>query len=260
MATNADETVVDDDKPVTEEDLRQAKYGADDVEDSKESDETDDTAEADEESEEASEESEEEQSEEETSFVKEFPHIKGDTYEEYSRNLEQAYQNSTAEAMRLKALADAAQSKDETDDAKIDTSDPLSLYMKQKMDEEINSAYSSFAKQYSQVADPTEYDKFVKTVSTMSNTILQSEGRMAAPGELYSKAAVILGWESVNAISKEDKLKSALKDSAANSKTSSSTKTTPKSKVTDQMVAINRMMYPGKTDAEIREELEPYVK
>jgi hypothetical protein len=70
-----------------------------------------------------------------------------------------------------------------------------------------------------------------------------------------------LGWEPADKVSDKEKLSMALKDSASVTKTSSASAKTPtKSKVTDQMVAVNRAMYPGKTDAQIREELEPYVK
>jgi hypothetical protein len=109
MATNAD-PVVDDDKQVTEEDLRDLKYGNDEVETSKEADETDDTDEPEEDSEEAgdedgqtddeaTDESEEtdqpESADDSAEYVKEFPQIKGDTLEEYTRNLEKSYQNSS---------------------------------------------------------------------------------------------------------------------------------------------------------------------
>lgn len=276
MATNADEEttqVVDnaaDDSPVTEDDLRNLKYGEDGVETSQEADEPDEADEAEENAEDSTEEGKTDDQAEETeetedntevSFVKEFPHIKGDTPEEYAKNLEIAYQNSTKEALRLKGLAETTQGKDEAeDDTTTDVSDVTQLYAKQKMDEEIMSAYTDFSTQYNQVNDPVEYDRFKRKVSVLSRTILEDEKRLAPPAELYRSAAVLLGWESQTAPSEEDKLKAAVKDSAATSKTTSSaTKKKSVSKVTDAMVAANRKMYPNKTDAEIREELEPYV-
>lgn len=268
--TNTEDKVVDDDKTVDEDDLRDLKYPKDDVETSKEADETseddedtDDTKDAggEEDKTEDSQEEEEEKSDD-SEFVKEFAHIKGDTPEEYAKNLEEAYKQSTAEALRLKALADTA-TKDsavgETNEDEVDLTDPVSLFMKQKMDEEITAAYSEFSKHYPQVQDQAEYNKFTQEVATLSQTILTSQKRLASPKELYSKAAVILGWEPDDKVTDKDRLGSALKDSAATSKTSSATKKSSKSKVTDQMVAANRLMYPNKTDAEIREELEPYV-
>ncbi len=288
MATNADETnAVDDSTQVTEDDLRNLKYGKTEVEPSEnEEDESANTDETDEDSEETGEEdgqtddqatdteatddaSDEEANEEDdaSEFVKEFPNIKGETLEEYAKGLEQAYKNSTAEFQRLRqaqltpaANEDSTENDDQTN--QVPVSDPVSLYMKQKMDEEITTAFSDFSKNFSsQVTDQTEYDKFTRTVATLSSTILQSEGRLAPPKELYSKAAVILGWEPENVPTKKDKLGMALKNNAAISKTSSGAKTptSSKSKVTDAMIAANRLMYPDKTDAEIRTELEPYV-
>lgn len=273
MATNAEETAVDDSKEVTEDDLRDLKYGSADVETSKEEDETEETNEDTDDSEETGEEAEtnsDDQAEEteetdeesdDSVFVKKFPNIKGDSPEEYARNLEAAYENSTTEFHRLRQTQVADKDDTTEEETKVDTSDPISLYMKQKMDEEITNAYGEFSKHYSQVNDQGEYAKFTRTVATLSNTILQSEKRLAPPKELYSKAAVILGWEPEGKVDSKDKLGNALKDRAAVSKTSTAaTKKVSKSKVTDAMVAANRLMYPDKTDAQIREELEPYVQ
>jgi len=269
MATNAEDTAVDDSKEVTEDDLRDLKYGKDDVETSKEADETDESeTDTNDESEEAGEEdgktddqAEEEEAEAEApKFVKEFPYIKGDTPEEYAKNLELAYKNSTAEALRLKGLAEGKEEKPADKEEEVDL-DPNALYIKQLRDTEITTAFSEITKHYPQVNDQAEYARFVNTVGVLSNTILQSEKRLAPPKELYSKAAVILGWEPEGKIDDKDKLGNALKDKAAVSKTSVAAKPKSKqSKVTDAMVAASRLMYPDKTDAEIREELEPYVQ
>lgn len=275
MATNADTTVVDDDKPVTSEDLRELKYGTDEVETSTEADETSEAEETAENTEEASAEDgqTDDQATEDTDetaetesdsseYVKEFPNIKGDSLEDYARGLEQAYKNSTTEALRLKGELDKkpATVTETTETEEIDTSDPVTLFMKQKMDEEISEAFSSFQKTYPQAVPGTpEYAQFVTEVGTLSQTILASQKRLASPKELYTKAAVILGWEP-DTVDGKDKLGIALKGQAGSSKTTSTIKTPKKSKVTDQMVAANKLMYPLKTDAEIREELEPYVK
>lgn len=280
--TNTDETtVVDDDKKVTEEDLHDLKYPKDEVETSQEADEASEGEETSEDSEEtgesdgqtetgaedeATEETQTTESAEEPSeFVKEFPNIKGDTPEEYRRNLEIAYKNSTTEALRLKALTDASTEQADIGEtlpaeADVEPSSYLELYAKQQLEEDITNAYADFSKDYStQIQDPAEYAKFVRTTATLSKTIQESEKRVAKPGELYTKAAIILGWPSESAPTSKDKLDAALKDSASTTKTTSATKKVPKSKVTDQMVAVNRAMYPNKTDDEIRTELEPYV-
>lgn len=266
MATNADPSVAVDDSPTTEEDLRNLKYGDTEVETTKVEDEPEEPEETQEESDKGEEDGQtdtpaEEESQDDSQFVKELPSIAGDTLEEYARNLEKAYQNSTTEALRLKGLADKAQKpKEDNKEAEIDISNPLTLYAKQKMDEEISNAFQDFSKQYSQVNDPAEYDKFTGKVAILSRTIMESENRLASPSELYSTAAVLLGWDKESTPSSKEKIGMAVKSTAAVSKTSSAVKTTSKSKVTDEMIAVNRAMYPDKTDAQIREELEPFVK
>src|SRR5947199_49616 len=102
-----DEQIVDksQDKPVTDEDLRNSKYGKDGVE--AKADEPSKPQEPAKPSDEAEAEEDDQITPEEvvlpeTTFTKKFPNIKGDTPEEYASNLEAAYENSSAEAIRLK--------------------------------------------------------------------------------------------------------------------------------------------------------------
>lgn len=273
MATNADEVVVDDDKEVTEDDLRNLKYGDDGVETTEVEDDPTTTDEDAEESDETSEEdgqtddqaTEDEEQSDSTDFVKEFPNIKGDTPEEYAKNLEKAYQESTKEALRLKGIAEAPPTApaatEEDDTTEVDLNDPLQLWAKQELDKSITTAYTAFSKEYPQVTEPAEYTKFTREVAALSATIMSSQKRLASPEELYSKAAVILGWEKNTEPTEKERLAMALKNANGSSKLPSGPggKPSPKSKVTDSMIKINRMMYPGKTDDEIRKELEPYV-
>ena len=272
MATNAKKKVADDDQVVDEEELlRQAKYGKEGVESSQETDEpentdstegepetaSDEEGQTDEVATEESEETDETESDEESSFVKEFPYIKGDTPEEYAKNLEEAYKNSTTEALRLKGELEKP-SETEEESTEVDFSDPVALFMKQKMDEEIQTAYDEFSKNYSQVADANEYNRFTRTVSQLSATIMQLEKRLASPKELYVKAAVILGWEPLNKVGGKDELDAALKDRASTGKIISTTKPKPaKSLVSDAEITIAKRMWgDGMSDTEIRKELE----
>ena len=272
MATNAEDQVADDNKEVTEDDLRSLKYNDDGVETSQEEDEPAEDTEDGEESEDTgedsdvdSEEDEQSDSSDKPSFVKEFQNIKGDTPEEYAKNLEEAYKNSTAEALRLKGIADAPptapeQVKQVTEDDKDVLTSPLELYAQQQLDREIADAYTKFQINYPQVTDPVDYNKFTVEVATLSNTIYTSQKRLASPDELYEKAAIILGWEKESVPSSKDKLGIAVKTNTASPKTTSAVpKGSSKSKVTDVMIRVNRAMYPGKSDADIRKELEPYV-
>lgn len=286
--SNSDDNKGGDDTDLTPEDeLRSAKYPDGDVEtpatgedepldgegDDDESDDgadDDDKIDDDDASDDDSEEDEKPDSDEEKPYVKEFPNIKGDNLPDYTRNLEQAYRNSSTEATRLKRENDELKAKntaigdDDGSDAGTDDKplDPLQLWAKQNFDDAATKAYEEFSEKYpSKLADAAEFDKLTKTVATISTVIQKNEKRLAQPSELYSKAAVMLGWTPEDTPSDEDRLKVALKNGAAIPRTSSSPKKVPKSKVDDNQVAIYRKMNPSdtKTDAEIRKELEAFV-
>lgn len=280
MSTNdkkADEANVQDEDEVTEDDLKNLKYGGVESDDESEDENTEDenTEEDDEDTgddeDENTEDDAEENSEEEddsdddsddaNEFVKEFPNIKGDSLEDYSRGLEKAYQNSTSEALRLKRELDELKSSEDYTPPDNSNTSPAELYMKQKMDEEINTAYQEVVKKYPQVQEQQYYDAFTREVAVLSKTILESQGRLAPPSELYKKATAILGWESADEITDGEKTTLSIKNRISTGKTSNGAKSTKrtKSKVNQAMIEANRKMYPDKTDAEIRAELEPYV-
>lgn len=285
--------VDDDDKPVTEEDLHDLKYPKDDVDTSPTGDE-DEPPEGDEPAgnpdepagdddqivpDPASDDDKPEGDEPPTppAFVKEFDYIKGDTPEEYAKNLEVAYKNSTTEAMRLKGELDEAQKAPPVTQPPADDKTPIGetppatpatpksptdLYVQQKLDEEIYSAFEVTKKEYPQVSDPAEYAKFTREVQIFSRTIMETQGRLASPAELYGKAAVSLGWEKkATEPDEKDKLGMATKNSAGTSRSAAApAKPKPVGKqVSPKMLAMNRKFYPGKTDAEIIEELTPYL-
>lgn len=263
--------VVDDDKPVTEEDLRDLKYPKDGVEPSdKEEDEPSSTDDEDtEDSEEKGEDDSQDDSSEEDeddsdseTFVKEFPNIKGDTLEEYTKNLGIAYKNSTAEALRLKD-AQAPKPTGETpkeDDKPATSLNPTELFVQQELDKKVNAAWTSFQKDYDQVSDTAEYEKFRRRVNIISKAIISDEGRLAEPDEVYAAAAASLNWSKTSQPSADEKLKMGLKDKASNSRTSSGTAKKPKDpQMSEAMLALNRKMYPGKSDAQILKELEEYL-
>lgn len=166
-----------------------------------------------------------------------------------------AYSESTAEALRLKAELEKPPEPvtEPTDETPLT---PEQLYIRQKQDEEISTAFADIATSYPQVKDPEEYKKFTTMANTFGRTILDAEKRMATPKELYAKTAIALGWAD-----NSEKLGAALKDSAGTPRVSSGGAKAPQtSKVTDKMISVNRRWYPNKTDAEIREELEPHVQ
>lgn len=278
MATNAKKKAADDGEKVdAEELLRDAKYG--EVESSQETDETSETETPEEESQdseesaetsaesttgdqegqtdevatEESEEGDETPPDEESSFVKEFPGIAGDTWEEYAKNLEPAYKNSTTEALRLKGLAEGKEEASE----ETGPVDPRLLYIDRIVNQDIKKTYEVFRKEYPQVDDPEQYQKFVTEVQDLSTFYQEKKGVALTAEEVYPRAAANLGWEATNKVDDSDKLAVALKDKAAASKNASATKPKIKSTVTDGEIAVAKQMWgAGMSDSKIREELE----
>lgn len=271
MAGTNPDSVIDDDKPVTEDDLRALKYPTEEVEtaqvedDTLEDDEAEEAEETSEEDGQTDDDASEEEASAEASFVKEFDYIKGDTPEEYAKNLEIAYANSTAEFQRLRAEAETSKVPPSTQVTETEESPPTKsvtdLYVQQRLDEDIKSAFTVIQTDYPQVNDPSEYQKFTEEVAVFANAAM-AKGRLAPPADLYNKAAISLGWEKKTALPDDkDKLGMALKDGAATSKTTSGpAKPKPTGpKVSEAMLKLNRKMYPGKSDQEIIEELTPYL-
>lgn len=170
-----------------------------------------------------------------------------------------AYDNSTKEALRLKGKLEKATPEPPVtsvpEGAALTASE---LYIKQKQDEEIATAFKDVTDKYPQVKDPEDYKKFTAMANTFGRTILDAEGRLATPKELYDKTVIALGWTADDS---KEQLGTAIKDGAGSPRISSGTAQGPDtSKVTQAMISANRKMYPDKTDAQIREELEDYVQ
>lgn len=256
---DADAPVADND--TIEEDLAKLKKDSEVESSAEETDEPEaDEKQEDQEEEQSTEDSEEDQksSADEDSLVKlkqEFPNIKGDSLEEFSANLAVAYQNSTKEALRLKDLSEKNKGESEGSEGPVD---PRLLYVERIVNDDIAKAYQEFRKDFPQVDDADNYEKFVAEVADLSSYYHEKKNTVLTAQELYPRAAANMGWTRQVADSK-DKLDAALKDNAANSKTTSTSKKVSKSKVTDAEVQIaKRTWATGKSDSEIRAELEQY--
>lgn len=199
----------------------------------------------------------------EATFTKEVPSIPGNTPEEYHKNLAAAYQNSTTEAMRLKGELDK---KVETPTPTVQTPvvpttgdevlTPEQLYIRGKQIEESDAAFVQVKEKYPALEDKSTYDKFVAESRALGAFIVQDQKRFPSPSELYEKTAVILGLSPDNS----EAIGSAVKDAAGAPRTASGPAAIPpKSKVTEEHIAMNQKMYPGKSRQQIIEELEPHI-
>lgn len=171
-----------------------------------------------------------------------------------------AYENSTTEAMRLKAELDKKVETPPPPAVLPPVTDevltPEQLYIRQKQNEEITEAFNDITTKYPDLKDKPTYDKFVAEANVLGRVIVETEKRFPSPKELYDKTVVIMGLQPDNS----EALGSALKDSAATPRTvSGPAAPAPQSKVTEAMIAMNLKMYPTKSRQEIIEELEPHI-
>lgn len=248
MATNADELETIEEEVSTDliEDLKQAKAA------DKPSEETEQVTNT-----ESAEAEEETQVESEATFTKEVPSIPGETPEEYYKNLEKAYQNSTTEALRLKGELDKkVTAPPVTPVTESEELTPEQMYLRTKIAEETQEAFKPYLEKYPQLKDETSYKDFVNESELLGRVFVEKNKRLPSPNELYSKTVASLGWSADNS----EELGSALKDTSSSVRVASAIPAgSPQSKVTEEMIGLNLKMYPNKSRQEIIEELEPHI-
>lgn len=236
MATNADDTADLD----AEEDLKQAKES--------------DTTKVEEEAQEVTNDDQSKDESQDSDLTTESSESSDDDHDK--EWYKKAYQESTKEALRLKALADnppPPQELRQSDD--IDNLTPEQLYIRQKQDEEIAEAFARVQEDYPQVKDESDYKRFTNMAQSVGKNIKDAEKRLAPPREVYAKTITMLGWDRDDS---KEKLGAALKEGATSTRTGVAS-SPPKSKVSDAMIAANLKMFPDKTRAEIIKELEPHI-
>lgn len=289
MSKKDDEQVTDDDlaeiKRKSEEVETPPKNGEDDSDDDagdesdddQSNDSEEDDSQTDDDSEEDSEDSDEsedktdedsEEDEDSDTFTKKYPQFKGDNAEEYAKNLEEGYANSSTEALKWKKLyedgkavikkaeAIVAGSKDADKDKALPTN-PALAYAQSQMEKEYNDTYKTFADKYPQVHDPEQFAVLEKKVKLVSLNIQQEEnGRIPTLQECLDGAVELLKWDSQV---KKDKVNAAVKDHGAQTKTNSMKTPPAKTKVSKGQIIAARGMFPGLSDTEIAKELEQYI-
>lgn len=212
-----------------------------------------------------------------STFTKQFPNLKGESPEEYSKELETAYVNSTNEALRLKkelddnrtaieeakriiaTQANPAQGTPPANPSALEIStDPNVQYAKQLRDKDMVSAFDDFTKQYPQAREAAEFEKF----SAASNGVAlgyqaSHNGLQPSFPELYAGIAAVLGWQPITVTSKKD---AAIKDAASSSQvTSSAVAPGRRPKVTDAQVDAYLKMFTTKSRADAIKELSEVV-
>lgn len=257
---NDDEQEVDESEEVDEETQDESDDEQDDQDDSDDQetaeDGEDDDAEASD---------DDEDSEESETFDKRFTQFKGDDLPEYTKNLEEGYAQSTAEAQRLvKENADyklkfdritAAVANDPELAEKLDVGnvspDPALNYARQEMERQQKTEYDGFIQEHPEIeTDPALGEKVLKRVTTISKAVYDDEGRMLGMGE-----ALTMAWSSLGlGNNTEETTRMAAKNVAAQSRTASSKKPTPKSEFTPAQLDYAKKM--GLSEKDLRAALK----
>lgn len=239
---------------------------------------TDEQAENEDESDEETEDSDskEEESEDETSdkaeFEKRFPRFKGETLDEYVKNLEEGYANSYEQYKKVRAEADEWKNKamsvvakgDESDD---DTEkpvppakkDPALAWAEQQRETAWKKDWQDFVKLHPEIdQDETLFTEFDALTGEMFELIQRKEKRFPSLREAMDKAWVFMNPDSV---SKEEQIAMTVKNAGAGTKSKGTPKEQPKPKFSDKQVEMAIRFDPSlkdKTRAEVENILSKY--
>lgn len=294
MAQQDDEQVKDDeaelDTKVGGDSQQETDEDQDDSDDEKSDDESgeeeDDSDDSEEEDDSADEDSDDDEEEDESDFEKRFPRFKGETLPEYTKNLEEGYENSSKQALKLKherdqavaereewkkkAMTSVAKDDKTGDDNKDDENnnppaeDPAISWAKQQRDKAFVGQFRDFAKVHPLVDENSdEFDQMVfeeldAAVADMTGVVAKRLGRTPELSEVLEAAWPLVAPKED---SKERKVASTLKKDGASSKNKSVKKGDLKQQFTPSQIANARKMDPDlkdKSDSEVAKELAKY--
>lgn len=198
----------------------------------------------------------------ESSFTKPqgYEWVRGDTLEEFTTNLQKAYENSTAEALKLRDQlktqpAVPAENNQQTFDV---SSIPEIQMLRAEQQTKMVDAFNEFAGKYPQAREPESFEKFQKASDGVAQAFMSANGRLATYPELFTGIAQVLGWQQAD--SRRD---AAVKASGVSSGVSSGTTAAPAkpNQFSPKTIEIARRI-PGnekKSDAELVKELQEAV-
>lgn len=260
-----DETPKEEELEVTVEDV-----SSDELAEETESEEAQTDDEAEDKVEEATE--SEEESEEEVQppkFDKRYPRFKGETPEEYIKNLEDAYANSSGEAVRLnreveelktQGLAKIANSESEEETTPPPAQSPALAWAEEQRNKEWKKDWEEFSESHPEILeDEALFKQFDSLTGDMFMVLKKQTNSLPTLGEAMTAAWKVL---SPDKISKEEQIAMKTKDAGADTKAKGVSKEMPKPKFSDAQIEAAIKMdqkLQGKTRAEIEEILSKYV-
>lgn len=212
----------------------------------------------------------EDKTDEDSTFTKRYTQFKGDSPEEYAKNLEEAYHNSSAEAVRLSREVKEMKTRLDTIAGQVANNpelaeklnqtpasdaiaSPAVAWAEEKLNEEIKKDYADFVDLHPEIeTDPTLGEKMEKAISSVIQVTYDTENRRAPLREAMEKAWIILGKDKED---NQEKLDMAVKDQASMNKTTPATaKPKPKSEFTPAQLEMAKKL--GLTEEQLRENVK----
>lgn len=236
----------------TEDEEIETSHEEDETTDEEESTETEETEDSDED--ESDEDAEAETEEDEDKFEKRFTQFKGESYEEYTPQLEKAYGESLAEMTRLKQANKDGQAKIDAviamaskdpefaeklnelmgDDAEEVTVEPAILKARHDMESQMDKEYKEFVDEHPEMASDPQLAEEVLAVLSDFGKQAKKQKKILGMKEALNKAWIYLGKDD-----SDEKVVVKAKEVASKSKTSSSAKkTAKKQEFTEEQIRV----------------------
>lgn len=193
-------------------------------------------------------------------FEKRFPQLKGETLEEYTQRLEDAYDKSTTEGKRLAEeneglktdkISDIANQDDEPKDDSFGD-----RYARTQVRKDNRKAFDTFVEEHGELTtDPALAERLKQKVGVLARASVDEEGVIPDMSELLRGA-----WAMIAPPSSNSETRDAVKERVGSSKTSGAKKRAKPSQFTEAQIAAAKNMYPGKSEKDLVELLSKHIK
>jgi hypothetical protein len=198
-------------------------------------------------------------------FIKRFPQFKGETLEDYTQRLEDAYTKSTDEGKRLFDEVETLKSErldqianTATEDAgEAQTTDESfgDRYARSEVRKRNRQSFDTFVEDHSELqTDPALAERMKHKVTLLVKTAFEEEGEVPDMDELLRGA-----WAMLAPTGTDIETRNELKERTGMSKTSGVKKRDKISKISPEQIATAKRMYPNKSDKELATLLAKYV-
>ena len=205
------------------------------------------------------EEAESQDTDEKDEFEKRFPQFKGETVEEYTQRLEDAYDKSTTEGRRLAEENETLKSEKLGTIANPDENIPEDSfgdkYARTQVRKDNRAKFEEFAEEHGELkTDPALAQRLKSKVGVLAKVAVEEEGEIPDMGELLRGA-----WAMIAPPSSNTETRTAYKETVGSSKTTTVKKRDSKAQFSPAQIAAAKKMYPSKSNKELESLLGKYT-